>query len=329
VLDSVTYGFPGNGDPTQGGNTTRTISWTVDDGVASSRSATSTLSTVNAVHTAPTLSGAGNTEPYAKHGPAVAVDPSLMVSDPDSGGTLVGATVSISSGFSSGDTLAAATSGTTITASYNANTGVLTLTGQDTLEHYQKVLDSVTYSSTDNNPSQGNQNPTRTITWMVNDGAASHNLSTPVTSTIDIVPELQSINHKPPHGPHALSVGTAALTLPSLSSDTTMVTSVGSADADERDDTNVVAWPGLEQRTDREPRAAVDLRHAVTATDAELLAAHGDRAAGKQAHSQGGDGPAAGKPGLLTQLKAAGRQGFVTERQALLKTLQPQRPAAR
>jgi hypothetical protein len=70
------------------------------------------------------------------------------------------------------------------------------------------------------------------------------------------------------------------------------------------------------------------LRHAVAATDAELLAAHRGRAGGEQRHHADGDKPAPGKPGLLTQLKAAGRQGLVHERQAMIKDLH-KRPAAR
>ncbi len=53
-----------------------------------------------------------------------------------------------------GDTLAATTSGTSITASYNASTGVLSLTGSDTLAHYQQVLDSVSYCVEQPEPDQ-------------------------------------------------------------------------------------------------------------------------------------------------------------------------------
>ena len=40
-----------------------------------------------------------------------------------------------------GDVLAANISGTSITASYDSATETLTLTGSDTLAHYQSVLD--------------------------------------------------------------------------------------------------------------------------------------------------------------------------------------------
>ena len=71
-----------------------------------------------------------------------------------------------------GDVLGANTTGTTITASYNAATETLILSGSDTLAHYQQVLDSVTFASPSDNPTNFGSDPTRTVTWMVNDGAA-------------------------------------------------------------------------------------------------------------------------------------------------------------
>ena len=82
-----------------------------------------------------------------------------------------------------GDTLAASTSGTSITASYNASTGVLSLTGSDTLAHYQQVLDSVSYSSTNQNPTNSGADPSRTVSWTVNDGTLS---SATQTTTVNI-----------------------------------------------------------------------------------------------------------------------------------------------
>ena len=78
--------------------------------------------------------------------------------------------MSITGGLANGDTLAAMTTGTSIAASYNASTGVLSLTGNDTLAHYQQVLDSVTYSSSNQNPTNYGAEPSRTISWVVNDG---------------------------------------------------------------------------------------------------------------------------------------------------------------
>src|SRR5262249_28994329 len=89
-----------------------------------------------------------------------------------------------------GDVLAADTSGTNITASYNAGSETLTLTGSDSLADYQLVLDRVTFSS-GVDPNHGNANPNRTVTWTVDDGSASSHLSGAVTTTINIA-------HEPP-----------------------------------------------------------------------------------------------------------------------------------
>ena len=100
--------------------------------------------------------------------------------------TLTSATVTIIGGtFVAGDVLAANVTGTGITASYNAATGVLTLTGADTLAHYQQVLDSVTYSSSSQTRPTSGANPTSTISWVVNDGSGSNSTAT-ATTTISI-----------------------------------------------------------------------------------------------------------------------------------------------
>ena len=112
------------------------------------------------------------------------LSPAATVSDVDNQ-TLQSATVSISSGLLTGDVLAATTAGTGITASYNAASGVLTLTGNDTLAHYQQVLDSVTYVSTSDNPTNFGTDTSRTISWVINDGALNN--GTTQTTTLSIV----------------------------------------------------------------------------------------------------------------------------------------------
>ena len=104
------------------------------------------------------------------------------VTDQDSS-TLVGATIGVTSGTFAGDNdvLAASTSGTGITASYDSATEMLTLAGTDTLGHYQSVFESVTFATT-----SAGANPTRTITWVVNDGNPAFNLSPPVRTTVSI-----------------------------------------------------------------------------------------------------------------------------------------------
>src|SRR4029077_19190708 len=104
------------------------------------------------------------------------------VSDPNSG-TLASGTVSITSGLLPGAAVAARTRGTRITASDNASTGVLSLTGIDTLAHYQQVLDTVSYASSSQNPTNSGVDPNRTISWLVNDGTLN---SATQTTTVNL-----------------------------------------------------------------------------------------------------------------------------------------------
>jgi VCBS repeat-containing protein len=84
---------------------------------------------------------------------------------------LAGATEAISSYFVAGDMLNF-TNQSGISGSYNASTGVLTLSGDATLAAYQTALDSVTYSfSGGGDPTNGGADPQRYITWTVTDGS--------------------------------------------------------------------------------------------------------------------------------------------------------------
>ena len=123
----------------------------------------------SATQTPPALSNVAASASYSAGGTATTLSSGTTVSDAAST-NLVSGTVSITSGFLTGDTLAATTAGTSITASYNASTGVLSLSGSDTLAHYQQVLDSVSYSSSSQNPTNSGADPSRTISWLVNDG---------------------------------------------------------------------------------------------------------------------------------------------------------------
>jgi uncharacterized repeat protein (TIGR03803 family) len=97
---------------------------------------------------------------------AVVLDPGLSISDPQSS-TLAGATISFGAGFVAGDVLSVGAPQAGITSSYNAGTGVLTLSGAANLGAYQAALDSVMFASA-NAPNPSN----RTITRSVTDGTS-------------------------------------------------------------------------------------------------------------------------------------------------------------
>jgi len=181
VLDSVSYSSTSANPTNFGADVSRTVSWQVNDGTMGSNTVTSKV-TVVGVDQAPVLGGAGNTAAYTQGGLGVIASPGLTVAHVD-GTTLASATVTISSGLFTGDVLAAVTTGTGITAKYTAATGVLSLTGKSSLAHYQQVLDTITFSSTSANPTNGGTDTSRTLTWVANDGTLSSNT---VTSTVTV-----------------------------------------------------------------------------------------------------------------------------------------------
>ncbi len=97
----------------------------------------------------------------------------MTVSDADNA-NLSSATVTITSGFATAEDTLAFTDQNGITGSWNSGTGVMTLSGSATVANYQVALLSITYVNTSDNPSTA----TRTVSFVVNDGAASSNTGT-------------------------------------------------------------------------------------------------------------------------------------------------------
>src|SRR5262249_6049526 len=163
VLAGLTFNEPSNVNPTNfGSNPTRTVTWKLNDGSATSAPVTSTIS-ITGINNPPTLSNV--VSGVQVQGPqSVTLSPSVALSDPDNL-ALTNATVKVTGGTfaGDGDVLAALAVGS-VTVSYNAATETLTLTGSDTLAHYQSVLDSVTFNSTSGNPTNFGANRTRTVT---------------------------------------------------------------------------------------------------------------------------------------------------------------------
>ncbi len=122
-------------------------------------------------------SGAG----YTEGGPPGDVATSLVVTDPDQA-VIKGATVAITAGFTAGDTLSFTPSGG-IAGSYDAATGVLTLTGNASFAAYQTVLDSVALTAAGDNPTNYGANTSRTVSFTVTDGLLN---SDPATATVAV-----------------------------------------------------------------------------------------------------------------------------------------------
>jgi hypothetical protein len=163
---------------------TRTIRFTVNDGVQSS-APTSKMVTLNTVDQTPVLAAGAAVDWFLPGANPIAVNASLSVNDRGNS-PLVSGTVAITGGWSSAqDVLAFVNDGTTmgnISGTYNPATGILSLTsagGTATLVQWQHALASVTYNDTAASPSSA----ARTIAFSVSDGLKT---SVPALQVINI-----------------------------------------------------------------------------------------------------------------------------------------------
>ncbi|WP_176043483.1 DUF4347 domain-containing protein [Burkholderia vietnamiensis] len=171
--------------------TTRTIGFTINDGVKTSAAYSRDVSVAATDQTPLVGSTASGSTAFvsADNAPSqpVTVDSGITLSDRDNA-TLASATVQIGAGFHAGeDVLAFSNDGTmgNITASYDAAHGTLTLVssgGTATLAQWQAALRSVTYTDTAVTPDA----TTRSIGFTINDGvktSAALERSVSVTAT--------------------------------------------------------------------------------------------------------------------------------------------------
>jgi hypothetical protein len=228
VLRTVTYDNSSQNPDT----TTRVITFVANDGTDDSKVGTTTVTMV-AQNDAPQLdldandssgqNGANFATTFTEDGSAVAVaDADATLSDADDS-NLTSLTVTITNQLDGvSETLAANTIGTSITASYNSGTGVLTLSGVDTVAHYEQVLRTVTYENTSQNP----DTTARTITSVANDGTADSNVGTTTVIMLaqDDAPELSEIE--------STALGYIENDSPTVVSSTITVTDVDNADID-------------------------------------------------------------------------------------------------
>ena len=122
----------------------RTISFVANDGEGNSAAVTKAISIIP-VNDAPELGASGSSITYTENNPAVIVDSGLSITDDSD--SFTNATVAISLNFNAIEDALSFTNKNNIIGSYNNITGILTLTGSDTIAHYQTALRSVTYEN--------------------------------------------------------------------------------------------------------------------------------------------------------------------------------------
>ncbi|MFN6528235.1 beta strand repeat-containing protein [Nostoc sp. ChiSLP03a] len=172
ALRSITYTNSSDNPST----TPRTVSFLVNDGTANSTAVTRNIN-ITSVNDLAIAIATSSALSYTESATTV-LDSGITVSDVDSP-NLASATVSITTGFASGEDILAFTNQNGIIGNYNSSTGVLTLTGSSTVANYQAALRSITYTNNSNNPSL----TPRTVSFTVNDGTTN---STAVTRNINI-----------------------------------------------------------------------------------------------------------------------------------------------
>ena len=114
------------------------------------------------------ITGVADSAAYAENDSGITLSDALAIEDGDDT-NLESATVTISAGLHTGDSLTVAGVETgasgTVSWTYNSLTGTLSFTGTATLAQYQNLLKQVAFESDSDAPGAS-----RTISWTVNDG---------------------------------------------------------------------------------------------------------------------------------------------------------------
>lgn len=157
----------------------RTIEITVTDGEDASNTLSIEVQVVATNSPPVVITGPGPVQ-FTAQGPAVVIDPTLMVTDNDDV-DLTGASVIISSGtFVSAEDQLEFTDQNGISGTFDVATGVLTLTGTSSVANYQAALRSVRYYNSSTTPNTQD----RSFMFSVTDGT---NNSAPATKIITII----------------------------------------------------------------------------------------------------------------------------------------------
>jgi len=158
---------------------TRTVRFIVSDPALLASDPFDRDITIATANDLPTITGTMTDLDYTEGSGPVAIDSGILVNDTDDV-NLAGGTISISTNYTQGEDLLAFTDQLGIVGNFDANTGILTLTGSTTLADYQTAIRSITYENTSPAPNLA----TRTVSFVVNDGTDS---SLPFTRNINII----------------------------------------------------------------------------------------------------------------------------------------------
>ena len=178
VLRSVTYRNTNSISPSV---VTRTVSFIINDGSLNSNTITRTIS-VSVVNDLPVLAAMEGTVLNFNEGQAsIVITGATTVSDVDHT-NLSGGTIQITGNHLSTEDVLTFTNAFSITGTFDASTGTMTLSGSTTKANYQSAIRSIRYLNTNvNNPSA----LTRTISFAVTDGT---DISNTVARNITITP---------------------------------------------------------------------------------------------------------------------------------------------
>ncbi|MDE8651299.1 cadherin domain-containing protein [Novosphingobium album (ex Liu et al. 2023)] len=131
---------------------------------------------------APVNSATGAGATFTEGGAGAAVFASATLTDPDNT-VIQSATIAITDKFLVGDTLSTTVPGG-FASSYDAATGLLTITGPGSAAQYQAMLTALTFSNSGDNPTLYGASQTREISFTTFDGLAH---SDPVSATVTVV----------------------------------------------------------------------------------------------------------------------------------------------
>ncbi len=166
--------------------TSDTFTFSVEDGSGGTIDSTLFAITINPVNDAPSvdLNGPAAGVNFAADftedgGPVTIADSTSIVFDADNSSLLSATAALANRPDGTAESLSANTGGTNISASYNPATGVLTLSGIDSISNYQTVLRSLQYNNATQDPTVTN----RIVNVTVHDGLASSNVA---SSTVTI-----------------------------------------------------------------------------------------------------------------------------------------------